>query len=134
MSTAIALPGNSDRTFLTHLLARGLENERDVVERQAMGDGDIRRWPGGKKTATGRRKAKRTTVSLKEIQALRSRTTRSSCAPACASGAAESSTGAVATPLLDLPHPMKPPRGTNSHAVAPKPSMAIRQPLRSWIA
>ena len=53
MSTAIALPGNSDRTFLTHLLARGLENERDVVERQAMGDGDIRRWPGRQEDGHG---------------------------------------------------------------------------------
>ena len=28
MHTAMALPGNSDNTFLTHLLARGLEDER----------------------------------------------------------------------------------------------------------
>ena len=36
-----------------------------------MVDGDIRRWPGDEKTAKGRRKAKRTTVSLKAVQALR---------------------------------------------------------------
>ena len=72
MNTAMALPGNSDSTFLTHLLARGLEDERYVVERfQAMVDGDIRRWPGDEKTPKGRRKAKRPTVSLKDVQALR---------------------------------------------------------------
>ena len=58
MNTAMALPGNSDSTFLTHLLARGLEDDRYVVERfQAMVDGDIRRWPGDKKTPKGRRKS-----------------------------------------------------------------------------
>ena len=44
MNTAMALPGNSDSTFLTHLFARGFEDQRYVVERfQAMVDGDIRR-------------------------------------------------------------------------------------------
>ncbi len=72
MNTAMALPGNSDSTFLTHLFARGFEDQRYVVERfQAMVDGDIRRWPSDEKTAKGRRKAKRTTVSLKDVQALR---------------------------------------------------------------
>ena len=72
MNAALALPGNSDNTFLTHMLARGLEDDRYVVERfQAMVDGDIRRWPGDKKTPKGRRKAKRATVSLKAVQALR---------------------------------------------------------------
>ena len=28
MNAALALPGNSDSTFLTHLLARGLEDDR----------------------------------------------------------------------------------------------------------
>ena len=72
MNMAMALPGNSDSTFLTHLLARGLVDDRYVVERfQAMVDGDIRRWPGDEKTPKGRRKAKRPTVSLKDVQALR---------------------------------------------------------------
>ena len=43
-----------------------------MVERfQAMVDGDIRRWPGDEKTPKGRRKAKRATVLLKAVQALR---------------------------------------------------------------
>ena len=72
MNTAMALRGNSDRTFLTHLLARGLEDESYVVERfQAMVDGDICRMPGDEPTKKGRCKAKRTTVSLKDVQALR---------------------------------------------------------------
>ena len=49
-----------------------IEDDRYVVERfQAMVDGDIRRSPGDEKTAKGRRKATRTTVSLKNVQALR---------------------------------------------------------------
>ncbi|MDE0150827.1 MAG: hypothetical protein OXM58_20915 [Rhodospirillaceae bacterium] len=72
MNAAMALPGNSDRTFLTHLLARGLEDERYVVERfQAMIDGDIRRMPADEPAKKSRRKAKRTTVSLKDVLGLR---------------------------------------------------------------
>ena len=56
MNIAMALPGNSDSTFLTHLLARGLEDERYVVERfQAMADGDIRRCPGDEPAKKARR-------------------------------------------------------------------------------
>ena len=72
MNMAMALPGNSDRTFLTHLLTRGLEDDRYVVERfHALADGDIRRMPGDEPAKKGRRKAKRPTVSLKDVQALR---------------------------------------------------------------
>ena len=68
MNTAIALPGNSDRTFLTHLLARGLEDDRYVVERfQALADGDIRRMPGEEPAKNGRRKAKRATVAPRRV-------------------------------------------------------------------
>ena len=71
MHAAIAVPGNSN-TFLTHMLARGLEDDRYVVERfQALADGNIRRLPGDEPATKGRRKAKRTTVSLKDVQALR---------------------------------------------------------------
>ena len=71
MNAAMALPGSSS-TFLTHLFARGLEDDRYVVERfQAMADGDIRRWPGDKPATKGRRKAKRTTVSQKAVRELR---------------------------------------------------------------
>ena len=71
MNAAMALPGSSS-TFLTHMLARGLEDDRYVVERfQAMADGDICRSPGDEPAQKGRRKAKRKTVSLKGVQALR---------------------------------------------------------------
>ena len=39
MNMAMALPGNSDSTFLTHLLARGLEDDRYVVERRPPSTG-----------------------------------------------------------------------------------------------
>ena len=72
MNAAMAIPGNSDRTFLTHLLARGLEDERYVVERfQAMIDGDIHRIPADEPAKKGRRKAKRATASLKDVLGLR---------------------------------------------------------------
>ena len=72
MSMAMALPGNSDSTFLTHLLARGLEDERYVVERfQAMADGDIRRLPGDAAPAKGRRNAKRTIATVKAVKEMR---------------------------------------------------------------
>ena len=71
MHAAIAVPGNSN-TFLTHMLARGLEDDRYVVERfQALADGDIRRSPGDEPAQKGRRNAKRKTVSVKDVQALR---------------------------------------------------------------
>ena len=47
MTAALALPGNTAATFLTHFLGPGLaDDDRYVVERfKAMADGDIRRWP-----------------------------------------------------------------------------------------
>ena len=72
MNMAMAIPGNSDSTFLTHLLACGLEDERYVVERfQAMADGDIRRLPGDAAPAKGRRKAKRTIATVKAVKEMR---------------------------------------------------------------
>ena len=72
MDAAITLPGIS-RTFLTHMGVRGLDDERYVVERfQAMADGDIRRVAGEEPAPKkGRRKAKRTTATLKAVQTLR---------------------------------------------------------------
>ena len=71
MHAAIAVPGSAS-TILTHVFGRGLADERYVVERyRAMADGDIRRAPGDAIPAKGRRKAKRTTVSLKAVQQLR---------------------------------------------------------------
>ena len=71
MHAAIVVPGSSS-TFLTHLFARGLEDDRYVVERfRAMADGDIRRSPGDEPAQKGRRKAERTTVSLQAVRELR---------------------------------------------------------------
>ena len=71
MHAAIAVPGNVS-TILTHVFGRGLADERYVVERyRAMADGDIRRAPDDAAPAKGRRKAKRTVVSLKAVQKLR---------------------------------------------------------------
>ena len=71
MHAAIAVPGNAS-TILTHVFGRGLADERYIVERfQAMADGDIRRAPGDAAPAKGRRKAKRTIASLKEVRQLR---------------------------------------------------------------
>ena len=56
----------SSRTYLTHLVGRGLEDDRYVVERfQAMANGDIRPVP-----ANGT-KAKRSIVSLRTVKAMR---------------------------------------------------------------
>ena len=71
MHAAIAVPGSAS-TILTHVFGRGLADERYVVERfQAMADGDIRRAPGEAAPAKGRRKAKRTVVTLKAVRQLR---------------------------------------------------------------
>ncbi len=71
MHAAIAVPGSAS-TILTHVFGRGLADERYVVERfQAMADGDIRRAPGDAAPAKGRRKAKRTVVTLKAVRQLR---------------------------------------------------------------
>ena len=64
MSTAIAMPGNSASTFLTHFFGSGLADDRYVVERfKAHADGDIRPWPG-EAPAKKRRRAKRVTATL----------------------------------------------------------------------
>ena len=71
MNTAMAMPGNTASTFLTHFFGSGLEDERYVVERfQAMADGNIRRMPGGEPAKKGR-KAKRTIASLKAVKEMR---------------------------------------------------------------
>ena len=72
MSTAIAIPGNTASTFLTHFFGTGLADERYVVERfKAMADGDIRPWPGAA-SATGKgRRAKRITATLNVVREMR---------------------------------------------------------------
>ena len=73
MSAAIALPGNTAATFLTHFFGSGLADDTYVVERfKTMVDGDIRRCadrpPAAKKD---RRKKNYSTASLKAVRAMR---------------------------------------------------------------
>ncbi len=73
MTSAIAVPGNTAATFLTHFFNGGLVEDTYVVERfRAMIDGDIRRCPGeAPARGKGRRKAKPATANLKAVQAMR---------------------------------------------------------------
>ena len=74
MTAAIAFPGNTASTFLTHFFGSGLADERYVVERfKALADGDIRRVPGEKPATTksGKRTAKRPTATLNEVKEMR---------------------------------------------------------------
>ena len=74
MSAAIAMPGNTAATYLTHFFGSGLADDTYVVERyRARVDGDIRRCPDKAPAATskGRRKATRATATRKAVEALR---------------------------------------------------------------
>ena len=71
MQTTRTLHGNA-RTFLVHMFGLGLEDERYVVERfKSMTNGDIRPLSVDGQAKKGRRKARRTTVSLKAVKAMR---------------------------------------------------------------
>ena len=73
MTTAIALPGDTASTFLTHFFGSGLADDTYVVERfRTLVDGDIRRCPD-KATAKrkGGRKASYATASRKAVLELR---------------------------------------------------------------
>ena len=69
-STALAIPGSTASTYLTHFFGSGLADDTYVVERfRAMVNGDIRRCPD--ETPTGKkvsRKAKHATATLKAVQ------------------------------------------------------------------
>lgn len=72
MSAAIAMPGSTASTFLTHFFGSGLSDDRYVVERfKAMIDGDIRRCPDEAANGKGRRKAARATATLKAVKEMR---------------------------------------------------------------
>ena len=73
MSTAIAIPGNTASTFLTHFFGSGQADDTYVVKRfKTMLDGDIRRCPDQPPAAKkGRRKTTRATVTRKAMRALR---------------------------------------------------------------
>ena len=71
MSAAMAMPGNTSATFLTHFFGSGLSDDRYAVERfRAMVDGDIRRCPDPA-PARGRRKAGHATATLKAVKEMR---------------------------------------------------------------
>ena len=74
MTAAIAFPGNTASTFLTHFFGSGLADERYVVERfKALAEGDIRRVAGEApaKTKGGKRKVKSATATLNQVKEMR---------------------------------------------------------------
>ena len=73
MNTAIAIPGNTASTFLTHFFGNGLAEDTYVVERfRAMVNGDIRRDPDEAPAAKkGRRCSNYATATLKAVLAMR---------------------------------------------------------------
>ena len=73
MTTAIAIPGNTASTFLTHFFGGGLADDTYVVERfRALVNGDIRRCPDEAPAAKkSRRKTQYPTVSLKAVKEMR---------------------------------------------------------------
>ena len=73
MTTAIAIPGNTASTFLTHFFGGDLADDTYVVERlHALVNGDIRLCPDQAPAAKKvRRKGKYATATLKAVQAMR---------------------------------------------------------------
>ncbi len=72
MSAAIAFPGNTAATFLTHFFGPGLADDRYAVERfKAMADGDIRRCPDTAPKGGRSRGAKAVTATLKAVKEMR---------------------------------------------------------------
>ena len=73
MTAAMAMPGNTAATFLTHFFGPGLDDhDRYVVERfRTMADGDIRRCPDAAPKGGTRRKAKAVTATLKAVKEMR---------------------------------------------------------------
>ena len=74
ITAAIAFPGNTASTFLTHFFGSGLTDEPYVVERlRALACGNIRRVAGEQPATTtkGKRRAKRAAATLNEVKELR---------------------------------------------------------------
>ena len=102
MTTAIALPGNTPRTFLVHDFGSGLEgDDRFVVERfRALADGDIRPVPSEAPDAKGGAGAKRIVVSRKQAEALRPDITEIIICTGLRTRGGRQAWGVVATGLL----------------------------------
>ena len=73
MAAALAIPGNTAATFLTHIFGPGLaDDDRYVIERyRALADGNIRRCTDTVPKGSRRRKAKAVTATLKAVKELR---------------------------------------------------------------
>ena len=72
MSAAIAMPGNTAATFLTHFFGPGLADDRYVVEKfRALADGNIRRCSDPAPKGGRRRAAKAVTATLKAVKEMR---------------------------------------------------------------
>ena len=74
MTAAIAIPGNTASTFLTHFFGSGLADDTYVVERfKALASGDIRACPAETPAAAkkGKRRTRRATASLKAVKEMR---------------------------------------------------------------
>ena len=72
MTAAMAKPGNTAATFLTHLFGRGLADDSYVVERfRSTVDGEITPCGEGAATGRGRRKSGRVTATLEAVRAMR---------------------------------------------------------------
>ncbi len=72
MSAAIALPGNTAATFLTHFFGPGLADDRYAVETfRAMADGEIRRCSDVSPKGGRSRGAKIVTATLKAVKEMR---------------------------------------------------------------
>lgn len=74
MTAAMAKPGNTAATFLTHLFGRGLADDSYVVERfRSAANGEITLCGDGTGASAGRgrRKAGRVTATLEAVRAMR---------------------------------------------------------------
>ena len=74
MTAAMATPGNTASTYLTHLFGRGLADDSYVVERfRSTADGEIRPCSDGERAAAGRgrRKSGRVTATLEAVREMR---------------------------------------------------------------
>ena len=72
MTAAMAMPGNTAATFLTHFFGPGLADDRYAVEKfRARADGDIRRCPDPAPKGGRPRTAQAVTATLKAVKEMR---------------------------------------------------------------
>lgn len=102
MNAAIAIPGNTAKTFLVHDFGSGLEgDDRFVVERfKALADGNIRPVRPEAPGAKGKARRKRIVVSRKQAEALRPDITEIIICTGLRTRGGRQAWGAVATGLF----------------------------------